>query len=131
MNRNEQLDNLDRILLNHDSLLPSSGFAASVMDAIQQQATAPAPIPFPWKRALPGIIAMLAALAFLGRFLATSVDSLGRSPAAGTDWLTWLQSSATLAVILRTQAAPVLLVLAVSWVCVVLCSRLAGGWSVR
>jgi hypothetical protein len=40
-----------------DSVLPSSGFAESVMTAIAREAAAPAPIAFPWKRALPGVIA--------------------------------------------------------------------------
>ncbi|MGB9030693.1 MAG: hypothetical protein WCC27_11290 [Acidobacteriaceae bacterium] len=43
-----------------DSILPSSGFAESVMTAIAREASAPAPIAFPWKRALPGFIAAAA-----------------------------------------------------------------------
>jgi hypothetical protein len=46
---------LDRILANEEELIPSSGFAASVMDRIREEAAAPQPIPFPWKRAVPGI----------------------------------------------------------------------------
>jgi hypothetical protein len=34
-----------------EELLPSSGFVASVMDRVRQEAALPAPIPFPWKRA--------------------------------------------------------------------------------
>jgi hypothetical protein len=40
-------------------LAPSSGFVLSVMDAIEQQAVVPPPIPFPWRRVLPGAIAIL------------------------------------------------------------------------
>jgi hypothetical protein len=40
-------------------------------------------------------------------------------------------STAPTAVLLRTQVAPVLLALAVSFACVALCRRLAGGWSTR
>jgi hypothetical protein len=40
-----------------DSILPSSGFAESVMTAVTREATTPAPISFPWKRALPGLVA--------------------------------------------------------------------------
>jgi hypothetical protein len=47
---------IDRILATEDALVPSSGFLASVMDHVQEEAAAPAPIPFPWKRALPGAI---------------------------------------------------------------------------
>jgi hypothetical protein len=45
---------LDRILAQTE-ILPSSGFTASVMDAVRHEASAPPPIPFPWKRALPGL----------------------------------------------------------------------------
>ena len=45
---------LDRILVETE-ILPSSGFTASVMGAVRREASAPPPIPFPWKRALPGI----------------------------------------------------------------------------
>ena len=48
---------LDRILSKEEGILPSSGFAASVMEAVQREAAAPPPIPFPWRRAIPGICA--------------------------------------------------------------------------
>lgn len=64
----------------HDPILPSSGFAASVMAAIAHDAGAPAPIPFPWKRALPGLAAIGVALALL---LATLV-SMGLSAPASS-----------------------------------------------
>jgi hypothetical protein len=124
-------DNLDRILLEQDTLLPSSGFAASVMDAVQQQAAAPAPIPFPWKWALPGIAALLVAMVILCRLAVTTIQSMSQNATTGTDWLTWLFSRAQSAVLLRTQVAPVLLALAASFACVALCRRLAGGWSTR
>ena len=53
---------IDRVLSREDEILPSSGFAASVMDAVRREAVAPAPIPFPWKRALPGLLAAACAL---------------------------------------------------------------------
>lgn len=49
-------DDIDRILSKEQEIIPSSGFLGSVMDAMQREATAP-PIPFPWKRALPGLTA--------------------------------------------------------------------------
>jgi hypothetical protein len=53
-----------------DDIVPSSGFTASVMDAVTREATAPPPIPFPWKRALPGLIWCLAVnIGFLMIFL--------------------------------------------------------------
>ena len=49
-------DEIDRALSREDDILPSSGFAASVMDAVRREVAAPPPIPFPWKRALPGLV---------------------------------------------------------------------------
>ena len=60
MNRKPQSNSynirLDRILAEEDALLPSSGFMASVMERVHEEAAAPPPIPFPWKRAIPGIV---------------------------------------------------------------------------
>jgi hypothetical protein len=72
----DQQAEFDRLLEAHlgpsasaiDHLVPSSGFAHSVMDAVHQQATAPPPIPFPWKRLLPAAIALLCALLAFGFF---------------------------------------------------------------
>jgi hypothetical protein len=48
-------DSVDQILFQEEEILPSSGFAARVMDAVYRQASTPSPIPFPWKRAFPGL----------------------------------------------------------------------------
>lgn len=61
-------DDIDRILSKEQEIIPSSGFLGSVMDALQREATAP-PIPFPWKRALPGLTA--AGLALVSVLVAT------------------------------------------------------------
>ncbi len=63
-----------------DSILPSSGFIASVMSAVREEAAALPPIPFPWKRALPGLAACAAVLGIL---VAACVYGLrtGSSPA--------------------------------------------------
>jgi hypothetical protein len=58
-------DEIDRVLTLEDEILPSSGFAVSVMDAVRSEAAAPPPIPFPWKRALPGLVAGGLALAMI------------------------------------------------------------------
>jgi hypothetical protein len=47
---------LNRILSREDEILPSSGFAVSVMDAVRREAAAPPPIPFPWKSAMAGLV---------------------------------------------------------------------------
>ncbi len=49
-------ERIDEILGSEPELVPSSGFAASVMERIREEAAAPAPIPFPWKRAVPGFV---------------------------------------------------------------------------
>jgi hypothetical protein len=55
-------DDLDR-WLKEDALVPSSGFAGRVMDAVHHEMFAPRAIPFPWTRALPGLVALAIALA--------------------------------------------------------------------
>jgi hypothetical protein len=57
-----ELTRLDEILATDDELVPSSGFLTAVMERVEEESRAPAPIPFPWKRALPGF--MLAAGVF-------------------------------------------------------------------
>jgi hypothetical protein len=52
---------LDR-RLSGDVVTPSPRFTSSVMRAVRDE-QASKPIPFPWTRALPGIIALLASLA--------------------------------------------------------------------
>jgi|SRR5215471_15723051 len=46
-------DDLDPILSREERVLPSSGFAASVMRLVREEAATPPAISFPWKRALP------------------------------------------------------------------------------
>jgi hypothetical protein len=50
---NEKLDN---ILASEPELVPFSGFLGSVMERVVEEAAAPPPIPFPSKRAIPGMI---------------------------------------------------------------------------
>src|ERR1035437_9943051 len=47
---------IGHILATEEELLPTSGFVVSVMDRVRQEAALPAPLPFPWKRVLPGIL---------------------------------------------------------------------------
>jgi hypothetical protein len=60
----EQETALDRILTGEEELLPTSGFLAAVMERVEQEAAAPAPIPFPWLRLLPGLFLALGLLAW-------------------------------------------------------------------
>ena len=47
---------IDRILATEEELIPSSGFLAATMERVREEAACPKPIPFPWLRALPGIV---------------------------------------------------------------------------
>jgi hypothetical protein len=51
-----QYDELDRILAEETAILPSPEFTASVMAAVRREPSAPVPIAFPWRRALPGLV---------------------------------------------------------------------------
>jgi hypothetical protein len=59
-NLGTNLDPIDRILSTDEQLVPSSGFASAVMERVRVEAAAPPPIPFPWRRALPGILLVIA-----------------------------------------------------------------------
>lgn len=69
-----------------DGILPSSGFADSVMAAVRSEG--PAPLHFPWKRALPGLIAGIAAIvAFVvGAVWVVARMPAGSSAAPGLAW---------------------------------------------
>ena len=50
-------EEIGRILSREAGIVPSSGFAGAVMEAVRREAAAPPPIPFPWKYAIPGLVA--------------------------------------------------------------------------
>jgi len=83
----ERMDDLDSVLLREAEIIPSSGFAKSVMAAVRSEAAAPPPIPFPWKRALPGLAALAVAIVW-------SLIEVFRSPvresASGVPLTHWL-----------------------------------------
>ena len=68
-------DDLDRWLADDDAIVPSSGFTASVMEAVSRDLSAPKPLPFPWARALPGLLAT--ALSLLAGIWAALSNSTG------------------------------------------------------
>ena len=67
-------DDLDRALVEEE-IMPSSGFVTAVMASVLDEARMPAPIPFPWRRALTGLALAAAAI------LAAPVVWLGGAPA--------------------------------------------------
>jgi len=128
-----QLEEFDRVLLEEDALVPSSGFAASVMDAIHQQSAAPAPIPFPWKRALPGLAVLpvgIAAICWLAIFVIRRINHMSTTEMDWPTWQHWNSTSQTVT-LFKTEAGPILLALAVSWLSVLLCRRLTRERSLR
>jgi hypothetical protein len=121
MNRDQtNQDQLDTILAREDEIIPSSGFLARVMDKVQEEAVAPPPIPFPWKRAIPGFI--LAA----GVFGWAAVETVRHAATdAGAFALPNIHLAASITEPMR-QAGWVVGALAVSAASWILSRRLAG-----
>jgi hypothetical protein len=116
---------IDHILATEEDLIPSSGFLASVMERIQEEAALPAPIPFPWKRAVPGILVIACVFAW-------GVVDLIRSGAAqpgiaAPRWLTLVPLHLSAAAVPPVESAGwVALALGASLVSWLLSRRLAG-----
>ncbi|NKB89099.1 MAG: hypothetical protein GKS06_12860 [Acidobacteria bacterium] len=56
------MKDLERILVSDPVIEPSPDFAKNVMAQVRTEAAAPAPIDFPWRRFLPGVITAAAAI---------------------------------------------------------------------
>jgi hypothetical protein len=65
-----KVSRVDEILATEEELAPSSGFLAAVMERVHEEARMPAPIPFPWKRALPGFVLAVLVFGWVGVELA-------------------------------------------------------------
>jgi hypothetical protein len=121
---------ISRILSREEEILPSSGFAISVMDAVRREAAAPPPIPFPWKRALPGLVVGGFALALVFVALVVAIAHVGR---ASTTAQFSISLPSVLAPIfglqrnLQTAANWTVLALLLTFVSVKLSIRLASG----
>jgi hypothetical protein len=112
---------IDHILATEEELLPSSGFLSSVMERVEEEAAAPQPIPFPWKRATPGILLALGVFGWGAVELVRLAPELLRSLA-----LTSLHLTADAAVSLE-NAAWVAVALGFSLASWLMARRLAGG----
>jgi hypothetical protein len=126
-------DDIDRILRQHDEIVPSSGFAASVMDAVRREASAPPPIPFPWKRALPIVLLAAFALALVVAGSAVFILHVATMQGAQSQTLSAAPislpslSSLTLLGTAATTWIWAAISLVVAWVSVKLSMRLSGG----
>jgi hypothetical protein len=96
-------DEMNRILSSEDEILPSSGFAVSVMDAVRREAAAPPPIPFPWKRALPGLVVAGLAMVLV---LVAGIVAIAQFGKASTT--TWFPTSWSLSSFLPSATPPIL-----------------------
>jgi hypothetical protein len=104
-----QLAALDRMLAAEEELVPSSGFAAAIMDRVREEAARPAPIPFPWSRVAPGLVLAAGVIGWGAwqtmRFVGPAMREFAQnSPQIPATMLPQLQ-----------QAGWVVLALAVSW----------------
>ena len=107
-------EEIDRALRGQDAIVPSSGFAGAVMEAVRREAAAPAPIPFPWKRAIPGMAAWAVAVA------AAVMGLMRATPTVGTTIWRAVEG-------LPVWAMTAVLALVAAWACVKWAMRLAGG----
>ena len=94
MTREPGMDDLERLLLNDDALVPSSGFASSVMEAVQRAADEPPPLRFPWWRFIVGVVGCIAwagaAIGVLGELeLAPPTEPLLSLAVAGASVAQW------------------------------------------
>jgi hypothetical protein len=89
------MDDLDRLLSSDDALVPSSGFASSVMEAVRHAADEPPPLHFPWWRFIVGVLGCIvwagAAISVLGELdLARPTEPLLSLAVAGVSVAQWL-----------------------------------------
>ena len=115
---------LDRMLLEREEIVPSSGFVASVMEAVQQQAAAPAPIPFPWKWAVPGFVVSVAlAIGMIARWFysAPRVSHTAQPVATALSMQTFSSSLPQVHVAVST-------VVALEWSALALLVSFAAAW---
>jgi hypothetical protein len=121
---------IGHILAGEEELMPSSGFAVSVMERVRQEAALPAPIPFPWKRAIPLLLLACGGIGWcaveLVRLGVPGFDLTALSQSAQS-WLTIsLPPLSVVQVRSLEQAGWVALALGVSLLSVLLSRRLAG-----
>jgi len=70
-----EIAEIERILGSEEIVEPSPAFSRQVMASIHREAALPAPIPFPWRRLLPGV-------AICGALLAVAAVAILRAPIA-------------------------------------------------
>jgi hypothetical protein len=114
------LNRIDEILASETELAPSSGFLSSVMERVKEEASAPPPIPFPWKRALPGFVLAAGVFGWGGVELVRAVSAAMKGNLLTTPHLSLNLAQPT------KQAGWVALALAASLASWLLARRLTG-----
>ena len=75
-----EMSGLDAMLASEEEITPSSGFLSAVMERVEEEASAPPPIPFPWMRALPGIAVVVGVFGWMGvELVRVGVPAIGQS----------------------------------------------------
>ncbi len=115
---------IDRILSRQEEIAPSSGFVASVMEAVRAEASTLAPIPFPWRRAFPGLVAAGVAIALLTAVSIAQLASKAAGPSAALSSVADANSMLTAAS--HYGVGWVLLTFLIAFISVKLSMRLAG-----
>jgi hypothetical protein len=116
---------IDTILASEEAIVPSSGFLAAVMQRVEEEAAAPAPIPFPWKRAILGLILACVVFGWAGVELVRRAISAIANRANEAAPITEPHASAGFAFPLD-QTAWIALALAISLASWLLARKLAG-----
>jgi hypothetical protein len=98
-------DAIDRILSSEDPIMPSSGFMAGVMGAVEEADSAPPPLPFPWRRFILGVIAILVSVAS-GVWLLSVPESSFVPPVVNRVWVDLGYATATFVGTLALMYAP-------------------------
>jgi hypothetical protein len=129
-------DALDRLLSAEQGIVPSANFARNVMAKVRMEAAAPPPMPFPWKRALPGLVLCVLSLAAMCVAALLRPESQPLREASGpsfwtTTWTSiWTGLSSDLILVLRAANAGglgwIILALLLTFASVALSLRLIG-----
>ena len=129
-------EELDRLFSAEQDIAPSANFTKSVMDRVRMEAAAPAPIPFPWNRAIPGLV--LCVLSLVGMFVTGLMrpGSQGLHPTPGPStwgaigtflWTALSDFGGLLRVANVDGLGWIILALLLTYLSVKLSLRLAGG----
>lgn len=125
--RNARMDTeIGQILATEEKLIPSSGFMASVMERVRQDAAPPPPIPFPWTWTVAGIL-------LVGGFLGWGAFEIVRLGGPAFEMPGLHSLGLTLPQLPTAYVSPVesvgwvALALSVSLLCWLLSRRLAGS----